>query len=232
MTMARIALTTTSDRALGLTATVESLGHEPVILPCIQFQPSDVRHLVSARDACMRSDWLFVTSARAVGALWPEGGIPDVRVAAVGAATAEAIRRAGGSPDVVGSAGAAQLVARIEGEVRESLVLFPHAVTADLSAISVLESCGAVVDSRPVYDVRPVAPPETPVDAVTFGSPSAVTGWCLTRGLDNVVVGAIGATTTGALIERGRHPDVVPERPDFLRLIHMIDEFPKDRSAV
>jgi len=232
VTMARVALTTTSDRARDLIATVESLGHEPVVLSCIQFQPSDVRHLMSARDACVRSDWLFVTSARAVGALWPEGGIPDIRIAAVGAGTAEAIRRAGRSPDVVGSAGASQLVARIEGEVRGSVVFVPHAVTADLSVIGLLESAGAVVDSRPVYDIRPVAPPGTSVDAVTFGSPSAVDGWCLSRSLDDIVVGAIGATTAGALVERGRHPDVVPARPDFPRLIHLIDEFLEDRSAV
>ena len=230
--MARIGLTTTSDRALDLTPVVESLGHEPVLLPCIQFHPSDVRHLMSARDACARSDWLFVTSARAVGGLWPEGGIPDVRVAAVGTATAEAVRKAGRSPDAVGSEGAAQLVARIEGDVRGSRVFFPHAVTADLSPLSLLESAGAVVDSRPVYDVRPVAPPRTQVDVVTFGSPSAVTGWCLSRSLDDVVVGAIGATTAGALIERGRHPDVVPARPDFAQLIHMVDEFLKSRSSI
>ena len=230
--MARVGLTTTSDRALDLTTTVESLGHEPVVLPCIQLRPSDVRHLKSARDACIRTDWLFVTSARAVGVLWPEGGIPDVRVAAVGTATAEAVRRAGRSPDVVGSSGAAQLVSRIEGELSGSRVFFPHAVTTDLSVIDLLESAGALVDSRPVYDVRPVAPPETRVDAVTFGSPSAVTGWCLSRSFDDVVVGAIGATTAGALVERGRHPDVVPARPDFPRLILMIDEFLKERSAV
>ena len=44
------------------------------------------------------------------------------------------------------------------------------------------------------------------------GSPSAVTGWLLARGLEDVVVGVIGATTRAAL-ERYRMPEVIAPEP-------------------
>jgi uroporphyrinogen-III synthase len=57
----------------------------------------------------------------------------------------------------------------------------------------------------------------TPVEAVSFASPSAVQGWLMTRGLDDVVVGVIGKTT-GAAVARVRPPDTVATRPSHKAL--------------
>lgn len=228
--MSRIALTTSPERGSALAEIVTGLGHQPVLLPCITFAPADFRHLSSAREVALSADWLFVTSARAVQVLWPDGGMPHLEVAAVGEATARAVRAAGGTPTVIGDAGARELADDIGSLVGGRLVLFPHAVEADMSAVTRLEASGATVDTRPVYDVRPVPPGDDAADAVAFGSPSAVTGWCLTRSLDDVVVGAIGATTARALGDMGREPDLLPARPDFEQLIALMADYLRDRS--
>ena len=57
----------------------------------------------------------------------------------------------------------------------------------------------------------------TPVEAISFASPSAVQGWLITRDLDDVVVGVIGQTTAAA-VARIRPPDAVATRPSHKAL--------------
>lgn len=230
--MPRIALTTTRDRAVRLAPLCEEHGLEPVELPCIEFAPVEDSVIDSTRRGVEEADWLVVTSSRAISALWPDGGMPDVRVAAVGPVTARAVEAAGGRPVVVGDGGADELVDLVAGRLGGTSVAFPHAEGAGTRTIEALESAGASVDARVVYEIHPIPPAADPVEAVAFGSPTAVRGWLLSRDLEGLVVGAIGETTAGALADLALAADVEPPHPSFERLITGMAEHLIDRSAV
>ncbi|HEX6301050.1 MAG TPA: uroporphyrinogen-III synthase [Acidimicrobiia bacterium] len=222
MTKPRLALTTTRDRALQLSDQVAGLGLEPVMLPCIELVPGSDDVIETARIQSARSDWLFLTSPRTVRELWPEGGMPKTRVAAVGQATAEAVRDAGGPVAVVGDGGARDLVDRISHIVAGQSVFVPHAANADRSTIDLLAGTGARVRTKVVYEMRPISPPDDPIDAIAFGSPSAVTGWFLSRDLEGLAVGVIGETTASAVAGHGHQFDVMPPSPSFGELTRLI----------
>lgn len=230
--MPRVGLTSTSDRIPRLSEIVSRHGLEPVGLACIEVAPSDDESLATARSEAAKADWLVITSARAVEAVWPGGGMPGTPVAVVGEATAAAVRDAGGMPAVVGKGGAATLIEELESDVSDKRVLFPHADGADPSTVERLEAAGAEVVALVVYETRPVAPEEDPVDAVMFASPSAVAGWCLSRSLEGITLAAIGETTGAALVDRGYEPDVTPPRPDFELLAAMLADHLRERSSV
>lgn len=230
--MPRVALTTTRDRAVGLEPLCQEHGLQPVRLPCIEFVPVDQSVLDSTRRRLGGADWLVVTSSRTLSALWPDGGMPDVSVAAVGPATARAVEEAGGRPVVVGEGGADELIDLLAGRVSGASVAFPHAAGVGTATIEALESAGASVEAPAVYEIRPVPPADDPVDAVAFGSPTAVRGWLLSRDLEGLVTGAIGKTTAGALAEFSVAVDVEPPHPSFERLIAGMAEHLRDRSAV
>lgn len=230
--MPRIALTTTPDRAARLAPLCEDHGLEPVRLPCIEFVLAEENVLDPARRQVTQADWLVLTSPRTIMALWPEGEMPDVPVAAVGPATAQAVRDAGGMPVVVGDGGADELIDLIAERLSGASVVFPHAAGAGTATIEGLEAVGASVDARAVYEIRPVPPSTDPVDAVAFGSPTAVRGWHLSRELEGLVTGAIGETTAGALAEFSVVVDVELPHPSFEALIAGMAEHLRDRSAV
>jgi uroporphyrinogen-III synthase len=227
----RIALTSTADRSAELASMVTRAGLVPVVLPCIEYLPAEASVLERARHRAAICDWLVVTSSRTVTTLWPEGAMPDVAVGAVGSATAAAVRTAGGDPAVVGEAGSADLFETMAPLISGRSVFFPHAGGADRSGIGILRAIGAVVETMAVYDVEPIAPVGDAVDAVVFGSPTAVAGWFLSRRLDGLLVGAVGATTASALEELGVVPDVVPDQPSLDTLIALIAEKLGARSS-
>lgn len=230
--MPRIALTTTPDRAARLAFLCEEHGLEPVGLPCIEFVPADEDVLDQARRRVAQADWLVLTSSRTISALWPEGEMPDVSVAAVGPATAQEVTNAGGRPLVVGDGGADELVDLIAERLHGASVAFPHAAGAGTNTIEALEAAGASVDARSVYEIRPVPPAADPVDSVVFGSPKAVYGWLSSRDLEGLAVGAIGGTTAEALAEFAAAADVEPPHPSFVGLIAAMAEHLTERSKV
>lgn len=230
MTGPRLALTSSADRSATLAPLVSSHGLEAVLLPCIEFSAGDLSVVDEARLRSSRCDWLVITSARTVGTLWPQGDMPDVSVAAVGPGSAAAVRAAGGSSTLVGTGGSEELFARLASKVSGRAVFFPHAADADLSGLDSLRAAGAGVDALAVYSVRPIAPGDDPVDAVVFGSPTAVRGWFLARATTGLRVGAIGETTAAALTERGVSPEWVPREPAFETLVEQMAADLRDRS--
>jgi uroporphyrinogen-III synthase len=228
----RVALTTTADRALSLGGLLRGRELEPVSLPCIEVLAAGAAMVESTRRIVVDCDLLVLTSARVVEVLWPAGDMPPVPVAAVGASTATAASEAGGSVTVVGTGGGADLVAAIADSVRGKDVVFPHASGADPATLEGLLLAGASVTSEVVYETRPIAPGDDEVDAVIFGSPMAVDGWHLSRKLDGLIVGAVGATTASALDHLGTPPHVIPETPSFDRLVELVAAELTERSTV
>lgn len=230
--MPRVAITTTADRASTLSERALAHGLEPVILPCIEVLRAPHHLLERARAATSQADWLVVASARAVTSVWPDGGIPDVAVAAVGRHTAAAVEAAGGRVELVGDGGAADLVNRLAPAVAGRSAVFAHGSGTDRSLVDALKRSAGAVTALAVYETRPIAPGPAPVDAVMFGSPSAVDGWCRSRSLDDLVLAAIGKATEKALVGRGRQAQVVPPHPEFDALVALLAAFLGARNPV
>jgi uroporphyrinogen-III synthase len=223
----RVAVTTAADRQDRVAGLMRAVGVEPVSLPCIEIQPADAPLLDAARRAAASADAIVLTSTRTVRLLWPEG-MPPTPVWAVGSATASAVERAGGRVAGVGTAGAAAIVRRIP-HMPAAIVSFPHAAGTDDSVANLLAAKVGTLHDTVVYSAVPLGPASTPVDAVAFMSPSAVAGWFQTRGVDGLIVGAIGPTTADALLQRDVTADVVPPAPDVVVLAHGIAAASADR---
>lgn len=209
----RVAITTGEDAAARVAEIVAREGMIPVVLPCIEVVPAPSSTLDEIRRAAAAADLLVFTSARPVHLLWPRGDMPAVPAACVGSATARAVLSAGGTVAYEGVGGARELICGLR--LDSLYVVFPHAAGTDPDLITRMDGSSGRLLAAPVYRVVPKAPPPDPVDAVLFGSPSAVEGWHLSRDLEGLEVVAIGATTAAAVERHGRRPDVVPERPDF-----------------
>jgi uroporphyrinogen-III synthase len=228
----RVALTTTADRAHVMGLSLRREGLKPVSLPCIDVMPAEPTVLESARRAVASCDFLVLTSTRVVDVLWPGGDMPPVPVAAVGAATAEAVTQAAGTVTFVGSGGGADLIAALADSVNGKDLVFPHGSGADPATIERLRAAGAHVAAPIVYETTPIAPGDAEVDAVVFASPTAVEGWHLSRTLDDLIVGAMGETTASALLDIGSSPHVMPEKPSFNRLASLVAIELTERSTV
>ncbi|MEE8498866.1 MAG: uroporphyrinogen-III synthase [Acidimicrobiia bacterium] len=225
----RLGLTTTPDRIRTLVAAVERFGFDPVALPCIRIDavPGGVERLA---DAVSDADVLIVTSARTVAVLAPTG-IPPLPIIAVGSATAQAVTGAGGRVVWEGSNGIRHLANEARHLLAGKRIIFAGASNTAQDNVAELESAGCSVQSVPLYANVPISPADDPVDAVVFGSPTAVAGWLTTRELINVLIGAIGPTTTGALKEKGFEPDAVPQQPEFIDTIECLAALRPERSA-
>ena len=100
----RIAVTRPQAQARALIEGLRELGAEPLSLPTIRIaDPSDPGPLRQALDDLERYDWVAFTSVNGVDRFWREleaagrpSSLPEtMRVAAIGPATAEALRRRG-----------------------------------------------------------------------------------------------------------------------------------------
>ena len=217
--MTRVAVTTTRDSAPRVSAALAAKGLEPVELPCIRIEVSPEDRLQRLRSAAADADLILLTSRRPVAILW-DGSMPATPVAAVGSATADAVRDAGGTVHFTGTGAATELLPFLMQQASERRVVFPHAGALDKSITEAIARVATDLVAEPAYAAVPIGPdPNPPTRAVLFGSPSAVEGWTMTRTLDGLVVGAIGTTTAAALEELGHPPAVMPARPGFEALV-------------
>lgn len=220
--MIRVAVT--SDRFDAVAPGYADAGLEPVSLPCIRIQPAPSGDIAHVRERAPHADLLMITSPRVVSLVWPDGRMPEVDTAVVGRATASRVERAGGRVTRVGNAGLARLVELTADHMEGRCVMIAHAEGSDPAVMARLREIAPGLEEHPVYRAVPVAPGADPVDAVAFASPSAVNGWGLSRSFDDLVVGAIGATTAAA-IARHREADVIAERPSHPNLARAIASF-------
>jgi uroporphyrinogen-III synthase len=217
-----IATTRDGDPGDRLVAGLRAEGCRVPVWPTLSFAVS--RSPEALRSAISRAaayDWLVFTSARGVAVvteLQAEAPV-DVRVAAVGPSTAEALRDHGWPVTTVGDGGAEALVHRIatDFDLDGARVLFPAASGARPTLEEALRRLGARVDRVEAYHTRQARPDRAMVkrdlaggvDAVTFTSPSAVRSLAtaLDRDWPDVLascsVVTIGDTTTAAARKSG-----------------------------
>lgn len=217
-------------------------GAEIVHWPCIRFDPpSDRAPLDAAVERAAEFDWLVVTSPRAARhwleawtAACESGGRepaarPPVPAAAVGPATAAALREGGWPVERMGreySAGGLLAAFESAGDASGARILFPCSDRASDELPDGLRRLGAEVARIVAY--RTVLTPPDPAElrraaetgtvrVVTFTSPSTVEGFLGGAGgatmklvRDRLAAAAIGATTADAL-EAADWPAVVAD---------------------
>jgi uroporphyrinogen-III synthase len=187
----RIVLTRPRAQAGDFEARVRALGGDPVLAPAIAIEPPETW---TVADAALRRvetyDWIAFTSTNAVHALVERADAIGVsrdamrgrRLAAVGAATATAVRAALRVPDVVPTVHTAETLAQEFPDAENSRVLFPHGDLAGDALPAGLRQRGAFVDEVIVYRTVPgdgVAAVAAgmragTIDALLFTSASAV----------------------------------------------------------
>ena len=205
----RVLVTRARTQASGLAARLEALGAEVVQAPAIRIEP-----LPFEPPVLDRYDIVVVTSANGVELLLPGDVRPlhGVTVAAIGPATARALRERGIVPDVVPAEAVSESLLAALGEVGGRRVLVATAEGARDVLPAGLRERGAHVDVVHLYRTVP-----EPVDAdavrsadlITFTSSSTVASLVAVLG-DGVRGGlraaSIGPVTSAALREHGIEP--------------------------
>lgn len=167
----RVVVTRARDQASSLVLALVDRGLAPVAVPTIATEP-DVDGARRALASLAQANWVLVTSANAVGALASAangsrtlpGHGDGPRWAAVGIATARALRSAGVEVAYRPSRASARDLAATVPIVPGERILLPRGDLADEALIRGLEARGAEVDAVVVY--RTIEAPGASVDAL------------------------------------------------------------------
>jgi len=214
-----VVVTRSGERARSLVDALARAGATPLELPLTrQVDPADGGTALRAAAAAVQDNaWVVLTSVTAVerfmGALRDARDLGSVRVAAVGPATADALRRAGVEADLVPAEHSARgLIAAFPDAERVGAlqVLFPAADLAPGTIPEGLVQLGWDVHRVEAYRTVPCAAPEPALldrvasaDAITFTAPSSVQAFLALRTtagrpVTPTHVVCIGATTAAA----------------------------------
>jgi uroporphyrinogen-III synthase len=167
----RVIVTRPLDQARHTASRLIAMGHEPIILPLTEIAPLDAD--LSALDTC---DTLVVTSRNAIASLASRTGLHTKPVFAVGAATAEELRRAGFTA-VQSANGNAQDLADL---VRESLpaparIGYPCGQIRSPTLETTLRGAGYTIVAIEVYQTHLVSYTTNTLSAVfAVAEPTAV----------------------------------------------------------
>lgn len=167
---------------------LEARGAKVLEFPTIRIEPaSDLRPLLQALNELDDFDRVIFTSVNGVMHTWQNLKRPwpdPVRVAAIGPATAAALRSRNVEPDFVPSEYVAEALASGLGSVRDHRILLPRASRARPALAELLKSGGAHVRTVTAYETHVNRPPEAAyaaladgTDAITFTSGSTVEGF-------------------------------------------------------
>ncbi len=241
----RIVVTRSRKQAGELCRRLRSLGADVIEVPTIRIEPpSDLREFAELVRDAYQYDWLLFTSVNGVDAFFDMffklyddcRHIGNVKIGAIGPATAERIRRFHLAVDLqpeefVAEAMVTALVA--EGSVENLKFLSVRAEGARDVLLNQLSKLGAIVDQAVAY--RTVAEKDDVAgsvarfqregaDLITFTSSSTVTNFqALNLPLPPGIKGAsIGPITSAAMRQAGLKVDVEAGRYDIEGLVEAI----------
>ena len=244
LTGRRILVTRAAHQAGKLSDGLRALGAEPVEVPVLEIgPPKSFSALDRALHHVPHYDWFLFTSAntvRAVAARAKELGVDlapasGAQVAAVGEATATALRAAGFEVTLIPESYVAEsLVRALAGKLAGKRVLLARASIARDVIPNALREAGATVDVADAY--RNFLPEDAPdclraalskwLDAATFTSSSSVTHLAeaakkarIAFPLFGVPAVSIGPITSQTLREYGWHPVVEANPHDIPGLV-------------
>ncbi|GBD31955.1 hypothetical protein HRbin33_00917 [bacterium HR33] len=223
----RIVITRPDPDAARLAGRLRSLGAVPIVAPSIEIEFTDPPELARALERISEYDWIVFTSKNGVEAVFRlarelERRENKPRIAAIGPATAQALRRRGVEADLIPERYVAEAVLEALGNVSGLKILLPRANIARRTLVDGLREKGAVVEEIAAYRTRsrkahrargPEAESLDAADAITFTSSSTVRGyvenWPVPPGAKIVCIGPVTARTAA---ECGLRVDAVAER--------------------
>ncbi len=245
-----VVVTRARPQSRALVSALEDQGAQVIELPVISIaDPQDggrALRLAVERVREGRYGWIVFTSANAVERFFdllpPRSGLAGTALAAIGAATAEALcgrdltvslaPERGGAEDLARAMGKAPL----SGDERQRSVLFPRAEQAREVLAPTLRAAGWQVDEVIAYRTVAAGPEDgiTPemvraaseADVVTFTSPSTVQHYLDSAAGRSMapIVACIGPTTAAALAEAGITAGVVADDQSTAGLVRAIAE--------
>jgi len=252
-----IVVTRPESRSAELSSRLEEFGAKVFRVPSIRFsRPADTgpwEETIARKDDFSHVIFTSRIAADSFEALCSEAGFPaaswlsNCTVAAIGAATGERLKDAGIVPSLVAgtSSGAGFARELIEKELlgEDSLVLLPGSNIARPELGAALKEAGARVTSVPIYQTLEEDPAraeelfealdrdEQP-DAVTFASPSALSGFlgiCGARGRKllespSVKIVSLGPTTSAAVRSEGLEVSAQAASPGTESLVAAVRE--------
>lgn len=244
----RVLVTRAAHQAHKLSEALRAKGAEPIEVPVLEIAPpDDFSPLDRALQQLDSYDWLILTSANTVRAIVERSGAvgtrlrspEELRVAAVGSATAEAAREAGFHVAVVPEKYVAEsLVYALTAKqpIGEKILLARAAIARDVIP-DALRGAGATVDVVDAYQNRmPEGAPKqlreamaAGIDAATFTSSSSVlhlADAARAAGLEFPLAGvaaiSIGPITSQTLREAGWEPAIEAARWDIPGLVEVV----------
>lgn len=240
-----VLVTRSREQAAALCAVIESRGARAVAFPTIEIRPVSGAAGERAMAGLDSYDWIAFTSANAVACFAHlmhaarRATIPaSVRVAAVGAATAAALAERGVPVAAMPGTYLGSELAGTLGELAGRRVLLPRSDIARQETAAALREAGAQVDEVVVYRTVPARPGseamsllDSPVDVVTFTSPSTVRGLLAVGGvaadrlLRRAAIACIGPVTGDAVRRLGLPVAVQPEEHTALALVDALDSY-------
>lgn len=244
-----MAVTRAREQASGIAAQLEELGAEVIQFPTIEIGPlQDYTEVDTAVRELSGYDWIIFTSVNGVEKFWKRlekagldsRALAGTQIAAIGPATAAAVREHGICPDFVPEAYIAESVA--EGLLQRSdmqgkRVLIPRARQAREILPEMLLRAGAEVRIVPVYETIPTCSRQDEIltaletgrlSCVTFGSSSTVSSFFARlspeqfRKHPEVRFACIGPVTAQTLETHGLTCDIMPEKhtiPDLVEAV-------------
>ncbi len=243
----RVVVTRPEDQAEGLCSRLRALGAEPVEFPVIAIAPPEPGGPLDQALARLSSyDWLIFTSVNGVDCFWARlealsaGPVrfPAARVAAIGPATAAALRQRGVWVSLVPDEYRAEAILDEIGDVAGQRILLPRADIARPALADGLRAKGAQVDEAPAYRTVPSAPSAAAfdalragVDVITFTSSSTVRNFIAQTAqaagiisTGDPLIACIGPVTAATARELGLRVDVVAKEYTMEGLVKALDE--------
>ncbi len=188
-----IAVTRDVAQAGELSNRLAGAGAEPILVPLLSIEPSSgtLRQLRDAAESLGSYDWVVFTSANSVESFLAHvrdaRAFSGARIAAVGSATAAALKRHNLVADLVPqSYSAKDLASALVSDGRgkgASRLLFPRSARARENLGNALRQAGWTVDEVEAYRTEPIVPDASGLSelaratAITFCSPSAVASY-------------------------------------------------------
>ncbi len=246
----RVLVTRTRQQASSLAELLRDEGAEPVELATLDLAAvADDEELeaMSRRLEQGAYGWCIFTSTNAIDTVlaYFERTGRDVRafgrscLAALGSATANALRSHGLRADLIAADFSSQgMVQSLQGiDLHAARVLLPRAAGGSASLVSGLEDLGALVDEVVLYEARPPAEPDAEtlalvrsgaIDVATFASSSSIRNLASLLGgdlspLHDAVIACIGPVTAATARDLGLRVDVEPEEHTIPALVAALE---------
>jgi uroporphyrinogen III methyltransferase/synthase len=230
-----------------------ALGAEPVELPTTQVVPvSDsapldavINRLAYTAGNGPAYDWIIFSSVNGVSFFisrifalgYDVRTLAQVKLAAVGRTTAEALLEYGLVADFISTRYTSYNVAAEIGDVADQRVLLPQSDDPSAALAEALRDRGALVEEVAAYAIRPAEADPVALSALldgglevtTFTSSSSLTSLAkmvnsrpLADVLSPLTVACIGPTTAAAAHDLGVRVDIVAEEPTIEGLVDML----------